>query len=159
MWVPFDEKQLRRTIRFILKPQMRRVRLLGGLVVVLGLLLVAMDPAGMKGYVFAALGLFFVLALGPISVARSVRMQSNVIKDGLHMTLDSEAITVTYPLVESRFKWAGLGKVVETPEVWYIMFGRVQAIPVPKACMTEPQRAEFGEFVRTLTPRFGNPVR
>lgn len=152
MWVAFDEKQMRRSLSFIMKPRMRRVRILGGVVVGLSALILALDPASVAGYVFALLGLFFVFGLGPVTVARSVRLQSNVIKEGLHMTLDNEAITVTYPLVESRFKWAGLGRVVETPEVWYVMFGRVQAITIPKGPMTEPQRAEFAEFVKTLEP-------
>jgi len=152
MWVPFDEKRLRRTLHFIIKPQMRAIRVLGGLVGGIGLLLVAMDPTGWEGYLFAFLGLFFVVAMAPITVARSVRLQSNVIKEGLHMTIDSEALTVTYPLVETRFKWAGLGRVIETPEVWYAMFGKIQAIAIPKDAMTEQQRAEFAEFVKTLDP-------
>lgn len=150
LWVPFDEKQLRRTLKFILRPQARLVRILSGVVVFLGLALVAMNPSGWKGYFFTAVGLFLLVFTGPFLVARSVRMQANVIRQGLNMTLDNEAVTVTYPTVESRFSWAALGRVVETPEVWYVMFGRVQAITIPKDAMTEPQRAEFAAFVRTL---------
>lgn len=152
MWVPYDEKQLRRTLSFIIKPRLKLVRILSGVVVVLGLVLVAMNPSGWKGYFFAALGLLLMLLMGPFVLSRSVSLQANVIKEGLHMTLDSEAVTVKYPLVESRFEWAALGRVVETPEVWYVMFGKLQAITIPKATMTEPQRAEFTAFVKTLHP-------
>lgn len=79
-------------------------------------------------------------------------MQSDVVRDGLHMTLDDEWVTVTYPLAESRFRWAGLGSVIETSEVWYVMFGKAQAIPIPKDAMSEEQRAVFAAFVAGLQP-------
>ncbi|HEX6684770.1 MAG TPA: YcxB family protein [Candidatus Limnocylindrales bacterium] len=152
MWVAYDEKRLRRTLSFILRPQLRRIRIMGGIIIFFGIVLLALDPSQVSGYAFSGIGLLLVAAIGPITVARAVRMQSDVVKEGLHMTLDDEAVTVTYPLVESRFKWAGLGRVVETSEVWYIMFGKIQAITIPKGTMTEEQRAEFATFVATLHP-------
>ncbi len=152
MWVPYDEKRLRRTLRFLLRPQLKSVRILGGVLIVLGLALVALEPSMPMAYGALVLGLLFVAAIAPITVARSVRMQSNVIKDGFHMTLDDEWVTVANPLAESRFRWAGLGRVIETPEVWYIMFGKIQAITIPKDLLTEEQRAEFAAFVNGLQP-------
>lgn len=152
MWVPYDEKRIGRTLRFILKPQMRLIRVCGGVFILLGLVLVAQKPPSLSGYVAILAGLLFMVAMGPIVIARAIRMQSDIIKEGLHMSLDDESLTVTYPLVESRLKWAGLGRVVETPEVWYIMFGKMQAVTIPKNSMTEQQRAEFGAFVKTLQP-------
>ncbi|MDW5330639.1 YcxB family protein [Plantactinospora sp. KLBMP9567] len=152
MWVPYDEKRLRRTLRFLLRPQLKSVRILGGVLIVLGLALVALEPSMPMAYGALVLGLLFVVAIAPITVARSVRMQSDVIKDGFHMTLDDEWVTVANPLAESRFRWAGLGRVIETPEVWYIMFGKIQAITIPKDLLTEEQRAEFAAFVNGLQP-------
>ncbi|MFJ8582550.1 YcxB family protein [Micromonospora sp. NPDC093277] len=152
MWVPYDERQLRRTLRFILRPQLRAIRPLGGVLIVLGLAMVALDPSTPLAYLVLVLGLLFVFAIAPITVAWSMRMQSNVIRDGLHMTLDDEWVTLAYPLAESRLRWAGLGRVIETPEVWYVMFGRIQAVTIPKGPMTEEQRAEFGAFVKGLQP-------
>lgn len=152
MWVPYDEKRLRRTLQFILRPQLKSIRILGGVLIVIGLALVALEPSTPLAYVALVLGLLFVFAIAPITVAWSMRMQSNAIRDGLHMTLDDEWVTMTYPLAESRLRWAGLGRVIETPEVWYIMFGKLQAITIPKDPMTEEQRAEFGAFVNKLHP-------
>ncbi|HTJ39863.1 MAG TPA: YcxB family protein [Dactylosporangium sp.] len=152
VWVPYDERRLRRTLQFILRPQMKRIRIMGGVVIVLGLIVLALDPSAAVAYGLVVLGLLFVFAIGPITVARSVRMQSNVIKDGFHMTLDDEWATMSYPLAESRFRWAGLERIIETPEVWYAMFGKMQAIPIPKDPMTEEQRAEFAAFVDGLQP-------
>jgi len=150
MWVPYDGERLRRTVQFILRPQLKLIRILGGVLIVLGLALVALDPSAAMAYGAVILGLVFVVAIAPITVARAVRMQSNVIKDGCHITLDDEWVTVTYPLAESRFRWAGLDRVIETPEVWYAMFGKIQAVPIPKEPMTEEQRAELAAFVNGL---------
>jgi hypothetical protein len=152
VWVPYDEERLRRTLGFILRPQLKFIRILGGVLIVLGLALVALEPTMPMAYGVVVLGLLFVVAIAPITVARSVRMQSNVIKDGFHMTLDDEWVTVTYPLAESRFRWAGVDRIIETPEVWYIMFGKIQAVTIPKEPMTEQQRAEFAAFVDGLQP-------
>ncbi|MGW4498296.1 YcxB family protein [Micromonospora sp. NPDC004336] len=152
MSVPYDEKQLRRTLHFLLRPQLKPIRVMGWLLIVLGLAMVALRLPAPVSYGALVLGLLFVVAIAPITVAQSMRMQSEVIKDGFHITLDDAWITVTYPLAESRFRWSGLGRVIETSEVWYVMFGKLQAIMIPKAPMTEEQRAEFAAFVDGLRP-------
>ncbi|GAA4597442.1 hypothetical protein GCM10023194_72320 [Planotetraspora phitsanulokensis] len=148
--VPHDEKLLRRTVKFLLRPQLKFIRIMGGVLVVLGLVLVAMDPSDPIAHLAMILGLLFVVAVAPIAVARSMRGVPDVLKHGFHVTLDDEWAIVTYPLAESRFRWAGLGRVVETPEVWYIMFGKYQAVTIPKGPMTEEQREEFAAFVGRL---------
>lgn len=153
MWVPYDEARLRRTIRFVLRPQLKQLRVLGGVIAALGLFLVALDPTASTGYAAGAVGLGFVLVVPPITVSRTVRMQSDVLKDGHHMTIDEEWVTVSYPLAESRLKWPALERVIETSDVWYIMFGKYQAVTIVKEPMTEQQRAEFGAFVAQLPPR------
>lgn len=152
LWVPYDEKQLRRTLQFVLRPQLRLIHISACVLLAVGLLLVVLDPSSALAYVALVLGILFLVAVGPLTLALSLQMQSATIKDGMHMTLDDEWISVTYPLAESRFRWAGLGKVIETPEVWYIMFGKAQALTVPKNLMSEEQRGEFGQFVTTLQP-------
>jgi hypothetical protein len=152
LWVPYDEKRLRRTLQFLQRPQLKRIRILGGVLIVLGLALVALEPSMPMAYGVLVLGLLYVVAIAPLQVSRSMRAQSNVIKDGFHMTLDDEWLMVTFPLAEARLRWAGLGRVIETPEVWYVMFGKIQAVPIPKDLMTEEQRAEFAAFVNGLQP-------
>jgi YcxB-like protein len=152
MAVPYDEQRLRRTLQFVLRPQLKIIRLLGGLLIVIGVALVALDPASPTAYTAVILGVLFVFAMGPYVLARSMRLQTDIIKDGCHITLDDEWATVAYPLAESRFRWAGLKRVIETPDVWYLMFGKVQAATIPKAPMTDQQRAEFAAFVTRLGP-------
>ncbi|MGI5184527.1 hypothetical protein ACQEVZ_50565 [Dactylosporangium sp. CA-152071] len=41
MWVPYDERRLRRTIAVVMRPQVRRMRIMGGILLALGVLLIA----------------------------------------------------------------------------------------------------------------------
>jgi hypothetical protein len=147
VFVPYDEDRLRRTLRFLLHRRLRRVRWLGALLIVLSLFVVFLDPTDPVGYGFGVLGLFFTFALEPTALRRSMRIQAHALKAGFHLTADDEFLTIAYPLVESRFRWAGLGRVKETPDVWYIMFGRIQVVTIPKHPMTEEQRADFAALL------------
>lgn len=148
--VPHDERRTRRTLAFILRPQLKFIRIMGGVLSVLGLLIVALDPTDPIGYGAVVLGLAFVFAVGPIAIARTIRMQAPALRADGHLTLDDEWVTVSLPLVESRLRWAGLARVVETPEVWYVMFGKMQAVAIPKELMSAEQRAEFAAFLARL---------
>lgn len=145
MSVPYDEARLRRTLKFMLRPYLRTLTIMCLVLILLGLALVVLDPSSTMSYAVAALGLV-LLAVQPWMVAQQVRAQSRVLRDGVHITLDDEWATVRYPLAESRFRWAGFDRVVETPEVWYLTFGQA-AFAVPKDRMTDEQRAEFAAFL------------
>jgi hypothetical protein len=147
MWVPYDEGRLRRTIKIVLRPQMRLIRILGGVLTVVGLFLVVAGGSFEVSFLAVVLGVVFMTLMSPLVVGRTVRMQSHVIKDGYHMTLGEEWLTIVFPLVESRYRWAAVDNVVETPEAWYLMLGKVQSITVPKDAMTEEQHAEFTAFL------------
>jgi hypothetical protein len=152
MSVPYDERRLRRTLRFLALRQVKGLRPVGWVFAVLGLVIIALDPAAPTGYVVAFAGVLLAVVLVPMTVALSMRGQPQVVREGFHMTLDDEWVTVTHPLAESRVRWAGLGRVIETPEVWYAMFGRFQTVTIPKEPMTEEQRAELAGFIDRLQP-------
>jgi hypothetical protein len=156
--VPYDAQLLRRTVKFLVRSQLRIVRMLGGVIAVCGLLLILLDPANVLAYAIAACGVGFLFVVGPLTVAFSMRAQSDAIRQGFHMTLDDDWVQVAYPLAESRFRWAALGRIVETPEVWYMMFGRMQAVTVPKSAMAPQQQTEFAAFVNRIRPAAG-PAR
>jgi hypothetical protein len=147
MWVPYDEGRLRRTIKIVLRPQMRLIRVLGAILVVMGLLLALAGGSFELNLLAVVLGVVCLTVIGPITVSRAVSMQSAVIKDGFHMTLSDEWLTIVYPLAESRYRWAGVDKVIDTPEAWYLMCGKVQAFTIPKDTMTQEQRAQFAAFL------------
>ncbi|MEV5540514.1 YcxB family protein [Saccharopolyspora shandongensis] len=145
--VPHDVQRMRRTIRFLSRPYLRLTRVLGGVLAFLGVVLIVLDPSLAFAYAAVVGGVAVVFAIEPIMVAVGMRTQAAAIQHGYHLTLNDEWMHIAYPLVESRCRWAGLDRVVETPEVWYVMFGKVQAMVVPKDVMTSQQRAEFEAFV------------
>jgi hypothetical protein len=151
MWVPYDERRLRRTIKVVLRPQVRLIRILGAVLVALGLLTGATGGSFELALVAVVLGVVCMTVVGPLTAAQSVRMQSAVIKDGYHMTLSDDWLTVAYPLAEARYRWAGVDKVIDLPDAWYLMLGKAQAFTVPKDAMTQEQRAEVAAFLGTLT--------
>ncbi|MEV4141125.1 YcxB family protein [Dactylosporangium sp. NPDC049742] len=147
MWVPYDERRLRRTIAVVMRPQVRRMRIMGGILLALGALLIATGGPLELIVMTLVLGVLIATVIGPLTASRAVRMQSHVIKDGFQMTLTDEWVGVVYPLVESRYRWAGVDSVVETPDAWYMMLGKVQSLTIPKDTMTDEQRAEFAAFL------------
>ena len=147
MWVPYDERQLRRTAAVALRPQVRIIRILGAVCTAVGLVLLVAGGPVLIAAVAIVLGVLFMTVLGPFTAARAAAMQSAVIKDGFHMTLTDEWLTVVYPLAEARYRWAGVDNVIETPDAWYMMLGKAQPLTIPKGTMTDDQRAEFAAFL------------
>lgn len=155
--VPYDEHRLRRTIAFIIKPQVRVIRILGVILTVLGLPLALLEPSFLPAWVFAVAGVVVFFGFGPMTVARSMRMQTRAIQENSRITIDDDGILVAVPLIEGRYRWPAFSAVVETPEVWYLSIGKLQAVTVPKAMMSPEQRAEFAAFLAGLRPGAVHP--
>jgi hypothetical protein len=156
--VPYDEAGLRRTLKFILRPAIRRTRVAGGMLIVCGLTLGLARPSDSLPYVVVLLGLWWVLGFWPRSLSRSMRIQPSALKEGCHMVLDDEGITVTHPRLESRFRWTAFERIVEADEAWYALLGERQALDIPKDPMTADERAEFAALVSRLQPPGDRPL-
>jgi hypothetical protein len=156
--VPYDEQQLRATLTFIIRPQVRRIRVYGWIFIVLGVVTVVTtwttpDLLPTLGGVFlVASGLYFALGVVPMSISRAIRRQPRITRDGYWLTIDDEWLQLTYPLVQSRFRWAGVESIVDTPTAWYVRFSRIQAIAIPKARLSPEQQAEFAGFLAQRQP-------
>jgi hypothetical protein len=151
--VPYDEQQLRATLAFIIRPQVKRIRIYGWVMLVCGLILFPLalsEPdfaATVFGLLLLVLGAYFAFGVKPAAISRAIRRQPRMVRDGYWLSLDDEWLAVSYPLVQSRYRWAGLESVVDTPQAWYVRFSRYQAIAIPKAPLTPEQQAEFVAFL------------
>jgi hypothetical protein len=152
MRVPYDEERQRRVLKFVLRPQLRPVRIGGVVLVLLGVVLLVLSPTNIVAYGVVALGLLFLFVVGRISVAMAVRGQAAATKTETHLTLDDEWLTAVTPVAESRFRWSVVDRIVDTPDAWYLTLGRYQAVMLAKELMTEEQRAEFAAFVGGMSP-------
>jgi YcxB-like protein len=150
--VRYDADRVRRTVTHLLAPQFRLVRAMGIVLLVLGVLLILLEPTGPIGYGALVLGLFFLLAMAPITVRRTIGMQPAAARHDHRLTIDDDGVGSSFPLFEHRYRWPMVQRVVETPEVWYLMMGRVQAVVVPKEHLTDDQRAEFAAFLAGFRP-------
>jgi hypothetical protein len=156
--VPYDEQQLRATLAFILRPQVKRIRIYGLFLLVCGLIAfpLALSEADfvatVVGLMLLVLGVYFVFAVRPLAISRAVSRQSRLTRDGYWLTLDDEWLGISYPLLQSRYRWAGLESITDTPQAWYVRFSKYQALAIPKAPLTPEQQAEFAAFLAHRPP-------
>ncbi len=146
--VPHDEKRLRRTLTFVVGRQANISRLMGGICLFLGIVLLLLgSPVVWAPYVVFGVSLFLLFGTVPLAVAQALRSQAAVVREDLRLTLDDEAITLVTSRSESRLGWAGVDAVEETADTWYLMLGKLQALSVPKDLMSEAERTVFADFV------------
>ncbi|MFD6157284.1 YcxB family protein [Nocardia sp. NPDC060256] len=148
----YDNKRQKQVVKFVLRSQLISIRVAGAGMVVLGLLFLAQDISTALGYFLMLVGVFWAVAVPPLTVRQTIDRQSGLAKDGCQLTLDDEGVTTAHPLIESRVRWAALSHIVETSEVWYLVLSKLSAIAVAKTLMTEEQRVTFAEFVRGFRP-------
>ena len=147
LWVPYDEQRLHRSVREALRPQVRRIRVAGVVLLALGVAAVALHAPLAASVALLTGGVMLTFVLGPLTARRVLRMQAPMCKDGFHMTLSDEWVAVAYPLFETRIRWAGLDRVVETSDAWHMRSGQLLMTTIPKDLMSDAQRAEFAAFL------------
>ncbi|MFI9818165.1 YcxB family protein [Saccharothrix variisporea] len=151
--VPYDETLLRRTIEYMLRPHLKRLRP-AGLAMAGGAVIMAVTGVWPL-YLWApviVLGLFFTFAMKPYLIGNSVKQQWAGIKADFRLDADEEWVSFSYPAFQTRIRWEAMEKVVETPEAWLLVLGRIQATAVPKSAMTPEQLAEFTALLARRRP-------
>ncbi|MEJ2859225.1 MULTISPECIES: YcxB family protein [unclassified Saccharothrix] len=151
--VPYDETLLRRTIEYILQPYTKRLLPLGLGMVGAGVLVAMLGIWPPYAWVSViVLGLLALFAMKPYMVGTSVRQQWVAIQADFRLDADDEWVSFSYPTFQSRVRWEALEKVVETPEAWLLVLGKVQATAVPKSAMTPEQLAAFTALLARRRP-------
>jgi hypothetical protein len=146
--VAYDERRLRRLIKFLVRRQLKWLRVVGVAMVVAGVAALATEFLSISTVTFLiAMGVLLGVLLEPLSVAQSMRVQSIATREGYVMTLAETHVAVNAHSYSWQFSWSILDQVVDTPDAWYLMFGKIQAQAVYKDLMTEEQRAEFTAFL------------
>ncbi|HEX5997757.1 MAG TPA: YcxB family protein [Jiangellales bacterium] len=157
--VPFSETRLRRTLQFLIRPRVKTARTRGVALIVIGVGLAVLKPGDTLTYVAVIIGLWLAFGAGPTAVGLSVRHQPSTLKEDCHLALDNEGITLSYPRVQTRYRWTGIERIVETDEAWYAMVSKRQALTIPKDRMSAEQLAVFAAFVADLKPSDPQPTR
>ncbi|WP_447007211.1 YcxB family protein [Saccharothrix isguenensis] len=151
--VSYDERRLRRVIKFLIRRQLKWVRVMGAVVAIGAAAALATEYVSTwTGAVFIVMGGALAVLSEPYSVAHSMRVQSMATREGYVMTLGETHFAVNAHSYSWQSSWSILEQVVDTPDAWYLMFGRFQAQAVYKELMTEEQRAEFVAFLARRNP-------
>lgn len=146
--VSHNEQRLRRVIKFLVRRQLKWLRIIGVVMAAAGVAALVTDSLSTwTGTVLAITGAVFAVLLEPYAVAHSMRVQSLVAREGYVMTLEETHVAVNAHSYSWRFSWSILDQIVDTPDAWYLMFGKIQAHAVYKELLTEEQRAEFTAFL------------
>ncbi|NUT94278.1 MAG: YcxB family protein [Saccharothrix sp.] len=151
--VPYDESLLRRTLEYMLRPYTKRYLPLGLVLAGIGALTGVLGVWRPVVWVpLVLLGLLLAFAMKPYMVSMSVKQQWAGIKADFRLDVDEEWVSFSYPAFQSRIRWEAMEKVVETPEAWMLVLGKVQATAVPKSAMTPEQLAEFTALLARRRP-------
>ncbi|XVV02533.1 YcxB family protein [Actinosynnema sp. CA-248983] len=151
--VPYDETLLRRTIEFIMRPYVKRFLPMGLVLVACGALTAALGVWKPIVWVpVVVLGLVFAFGMKPYLVSTSMKQQWSGIKADFRLDADEEWVSFSYPAFQSRIRWEAMEKVVETPEAWLMVLGKIQATAVPKSALTAEQAAELTALLARRKP-------
>ncbi|NIJ10861.1 hypothetical protein FHU38_001205 [Saccharomonospora amisosensis] len=159
MKVPYDESQLRRTLRFLFERRMPSARPQGVALVALGGVGVGAakftdmfsDSAllfwASSALISCGVMMFFIAR---ISVRSAMRTLPGYFRLDQQVLIDSEWLTVSSTGCESRMHWSWAEEIVETAEGWYALFGKSHVQLLPKNAMSTEEQAAFGQFAATL---------
>ncbi|QQQ78287.1 YcxB family protein [Saccharothrix sp. 6-C] len=145
--VPYDEQRLRRTIKFVLRPSVKKLRLAGAVMAPLGVLLLLLGVGPLVPLLLIGLGLLYAFALEPFMVRQSLRAQNPVVRQGYQLVVDDAGFTMEAEAYAQRMAWSTVQRVEEQPDAWFLVISKVQALAVHKHLMTEEQRAEFAALL------------
>lgn len=159
MQVPYDESQLRRTLRFLFerrtplaRPQGVALAVVGGVGVGVVKYTNLFNDGTLMFWVSLALillgGAMFFMA--PLSVRSAMRTLPDYFRQDQHVLIDPEWLTVSSTGYESRMHWSWVAEIVETPNGWYVLYGQAHVQLIPKNAMSAEEQAAFGQFAATL---------
>ncbi|WP_189223155.1 YcxB family protein [Saccharothrix coeruleofusca] len=151
LWVPYDEWRARRLIKFMLRPTVTWMRVLGAVIaayVVLALLVSSISPS----IPLIVLGVFCVFGFEPLMVWYSLRAQNAAIRQGYHLVVDDAGVTMKAESYESRLAWSTIQRVKEKPDAWFLVLSKMQAMAIYKDLMTEEQRSQFAAILAQRQP-------
>ncbi|WP_157767620.1 YcxB family protein [Actinosynnema pretiosum] len=150
--VPYDERLFKRTTQFLLRPQLNRLYVLGAVLVALGVAMLTLTTIDkVVGVVCVVLGPLLVFRIGRVTAAQALEAQWSATRAAFNLVIDDQWVSIAYPLAQMRCHWETVARVVEKPDVWYLMFTKSQAVPLPKNLMTPEQQAEFAALAAART--------
>jgi hypothetical protein len=149
--VPPDPTRWRAAFRHVLRAPMRRVRVLGGVLILLGLVLILLRSDNFTvvwlSATVIAMGLAYALLLPARAIRRSLRRLPLTLQQPQHIELTDRSLRLTSPLVSSEYAWAAFVRTELVPGYLMLMVGKYQVMPVPVDGLTPAELDQLREFV------------
>ncbi|MFE9747287.1 YcxB family protein [Saccharothrix saharensis] len=150
--VPYDEQRMRRSLRFVLRRPVKKLRVAGVAMLALGVLLVFLSGPTVTSVAVLVLGLVYVLAMEPILLWQSTRAQNPAVRQDYRLTVDEAGFGMKAEGYEQRMAWSTVQRVEEEPDAWILVLSKIQAAVVYKDLMTEEQRRTFVAILAQRVP-------
>jgi uncharacterized protein YjeT (DUF2065 family) len=148
---PPDPALWRAAFRQVLRRPMRRVRILGALLAVLGVLLVLISDGDFAPIVFGlalvVIGLLYSLFLPFRALQLSLRRMPPSLQQPLRFEVTDQYVEVTSPLIFTRYAWGAFVSIQEIPGVLLLMVSKHQTLPVPLGGVHPEELARLRDFV------------
>jgi hypothetical protein len=147
-----DPERWRAVFRHMLRRGILRLRLVGGVLMLLGLVVVAIDvgtPADFwpLGALLIGLGLGYALVLPGKALRASLRRLPPALQQPQRIELTDRSVQMISPLVSIEYAWAAFVRIEEIPGVLLLMVARNQVLPVPIGGLAPHELAQLREFV------------
>jgi hypothetical protein len=141
--VPYDEQRLRRMMKFVLRPQTMKLRIVGMVMAAVGVVLLFTGTDWLVPTLVIVLGLLYAIALEPFLVRQCLRAQNAATRQDYELTVDDAGFTMKAESYEQRMAWSTIQRVDEQSDAWFLMLSKMQGFGVYKNLMTEEQRMGF----------------
>jgi hypothetical protein len=150
-----DPALWRAAFRQVLRPTMRRVRILGAILAVLGVLVLLLaastdgDPVPLVGcgVFLVVLGVLYALYLPVRALQLSMRRMPPALQQPLRFELTEQYVEVTSPLIFTRYAWGAFVRIQEAPGLLMLMLSKNQTLPVPLGGLPPEDLARLRDFV------------
>ncbi len=146
-----DPALWRAAFRQVLRGPMRRVRIMGAILVVIGVLLSLGSggdaPVVGAGIGVAVVGVLYALFLPARAVQLSLRRMPPSLQQPLRIELTDQYVEVTSPLIFTRYAWGAFIQIQEIPGVLLLMLSKHQTLPVPLGGVHPEELARLRTFV------------
>lgn len=150
--VPYDEQRLKRMLKFVLRRSVKRIRVLGVVMAVIGVGLMAVTSVSIPMVAVVVGGLLYVFGAEPFLVWQSLRSQNESIRQDYELVVDEVGVEAKSASAATRLAWSTIQRVEEEPDAWFLVISKVQALAVYKDLMTGEQRAQFAGILAQRQP-------
>ncbi|PSL52205.1 YcxB-like protein [Saccharothrix carnea] len=152
MAVPYDEQRLRRSLKFVLRRNVKRLRVIGLIMAALGAVLMLVTGPTITTILLVVLGLVYAVAMEPLLLWQSLRALNPATRQDYRLTVDEAGITMKADAYEQRLAWSTIQRVDEQPDAWFLMITKAQALGIYKNLMTAEQRSQFVAILAQRQP-------